>query len=124
MKSFLSGNRVKANPLLLNPDAKVIGTFTLWENGHIDEEQAITDNPHARAFQVLVVQLSRQTFKASAQPIDKKKPKWWGPAYVDLVKGYMEAKRQGLMQLNERMMRATGGSLTMESQAPQQAKKK
>ena len=123
-KSFLSGNRVKANPLLLDPGAKIIGTFTVHKNGYIDDGVAVTNDENCWAFQVLAIQITRQTFQVSAQPINRRKPKWWAPGYRELVKDFMEQKRQAFMELNERKLRASGQSLKMESQAPQQGVKK
>jgi hypothetical protein len=123
-KAFLSGNRVRPNRLLLDPAAKIIGTFTIWRNGHVDDGIAITDKPDARAFQVLVLQLARQTFRASAQPIDKRIPIWWTPKYGQAIVEFLELKRQSMMQLNERMFDVTGNKLQLISQQPQIAKGK
>jgi hypothetical protein len=124
-KGFLSGNRLKPNPLLLSPEAKIIGTFTVHINGYIDDGIAVTDDPkNCRAFQVLAIQLTRQTFRVSAQPVDKRKPSWWTTGYSQLVMDFLEQKRQAFMQLNERKLRASGQQISMESQAPQQGVKK
>jgi len=87
-------NRAKPNPVLMNPEAKIIGTFTIYRNGHIKDNVAITDDPNARAFQVVAYQINRSTFRASAQPVDRKKPKWWNENYAARM-DYRFPEREG-----------------------------
>lgn len=116
-------NRARPNPILMNPEAKVIGTFTIYQNGHIEDNVAITDDPNARAFQVVAFQVDRATFRASAQPVDRKKPKWWNENYGAVIIAFLKEKELAMRALNERMFRASGSQISLDSQNPQTLKK-
>ncbi len=95
----------KPNPLLAKGKYRELGTFTIWQNGHIDINKAVMKDKAARAFKVIAVQLDRRgtIFRATAQPILKRKPKWWNDViFGALIHDLLEEMQAIFQHLNER----------------------
>jgi len=105
----------KPNPLLAKGKYRELGTFNVWQNGHIEIGPAVMRDKGVRPFKVIAVQLDRRgtMFRATAQPILKRKPRWWNDEIMGaLIRDYLDEMQEVLQQLNERQWDAGVSTVT------------